>query len=261
MAERTLLAVVAHPGDESCHCGGVLARYAAAGARVVLVCATRGQAGAITDPALATPATLGEVRTAELEAAAATLGIAAIHWLDYQDGTLAEAVPFPEGVRRVAEILATERPATVVTFGPEGVYGHYDHVMVHRWAKQAFADAHAAGLLDGARLYYCAPPRGWYRAISARCRAHGLPDRYGPWLDWMGVPDVLAEIRLDVAAHAAARLQAIRAHRTQLPTTHPFLTLPERDVLELLDSEWYTRYWPPRSETEPPETTLLPGAD
>lgn len=259
MNAQTLVAVFAHPDDESFLCGGALARHAAAGTRVVLVCATRGEAGEIADPALATPATLGAVRTRELEAAAAILGLAALHWLDYHDGTLAETVPFPEGVARVAEILAAERPAAVLTFGPEGVYGHYDHVIVHRWTKQAFADARAAGLLDGARLYYCAPPRRWYRTISERCRARGVPDRYGPRLAWIGVPDCLAEVPLDVAAHAATRWRAIRAHRTQLPAEHPFLTLPEADVLELLGTEWYTRYWPPRLPDEPLETTLLPA--
>src|SRR5829696_1902702 len=175
MAERTLLAVFAHPDDESFLCGGALARYARAGLRVVLVCATRGEAGELSDAAVATPT---------------TLGVAAIHWLGFRDGTLPE-VPFPDGVAAVTAVLDRERPATVLTFGPEGVYGHADHVMAHRWTKQAFHDTLAAPSRDvarQARLYYCAPPRAWYRRISERCRARGVPDRYGARLDWLGVP-------------------------------------------------------------------------
>lgn len=258
MAEATLLAVFAHPDDESFLCGGALARYAAAGARVVLACATRGEAGEISDPALASPDTLAEVRTRELADAAAILGVAAIHYLDYQDGTL-PAVPFPEGVERVAGVLAAERPTVVLTFGPEGVYGHADHVMVHRWAKQAVLDAQAAGGPAPARLYYCAPPRSWYHAVSARCRARGVPDRYGARLDWLGVPDELVTVRLDVRAQAAQRLAALRAHRTQIPAEHPFLTLPDDDLHDLLSLEGYARAWPAPRPGEATETELLAG--
>src|SRR5581483_4455027 len=96
----TLLAVFAHPDDESYLCGGTLARYAAAGVRVVLACATRGEAGEIADLGLASADTLATVREAELRAAAAPLGVAEIHLLDYRDGTLMD-VPFLEGVERV----------------------------------------------------------------------------------------------------------------------------------------------------------------
>src|SRR5687768_9087079 len=100
----TLLAVFAHPDDESYLCGGTLAHYAAAGLRVSLVCATLGEAGDIADPALATRETLPAVRDGELRAAASRLGLADVHLLGYEDGTLA-AVPFPEGAERVAECL------------------------------------------------------------------------------------------------------------------------------------------------------------
>src|SRR5215207_2399139 len=105
MSPPTLLAVFAHPDDESYVCGGTLARYAAAGVRVVLLCATRGEAGEIADPALAARDELPAMREAELRAAAERLGIVEIHLLDYQDGTL-PAVAFPEGVERVSAIVA-----------------------------------------------------------------------------------------------------------------------------------------------------------
>src|SRR5215218_11020651 len=96
----TLLAVFAHPDDESYLCGGTLAHYAAAGVRVALVCATLGEAGDIADAALAARETLPAVREGELRAAAGLLGLADVHLLGYEDGTLA-AVPFPEGAERI----------------------------------------------------------------------------------------------------------------------------------------------------------------
>jgi len=262
VAERSLLAVFAHPDDESLICGGTLARYAAAGVAVTLVCATRGQAGDSADPAVASAEMLAAAREAELREAAAALGVADVRLLDYRDGTLAE-VPFPEGAERLGALVAATRPTVVITFGPEGVYGHPDHVAVHRWTKEAFHLARSAegepAAADGRprRLYYCAPPRSWYRALSERARVLSLPDRYGPMLDWLGVPDELVTARLDVAAAAPARMAAIRAHVTQREINEPFFVLPDADMLELLAAEWFTRSWPPMPSESPLETDLF----
>jgi LmbE family N-acetylglucosaminyl deacetylase len=241
-----LLAVFAHPDDESYLCGGTLARYAASGRPVALLCATRGEAGEIADGSLASPETLAAVREAELRAAAAALGLAAVQVLDFRDGTLA-GVPFPEGVEQLGSALAAAQPEVVLSFGPEGVYGHPDHVAIHRWTKEAF-HVYRSTLPEGKpppRLYYVAPPRSWYRAVSERCRGRGVPDRYGPRLDVLGVPDELMTTRVATGPHASARLAAIRAHRTQLPTDHPFATLAEDDLHELMAVEYFTRAWPP----------------
>jgi LmbE family N-acetylglucosaminyl deacetylase len=248
----TLLAVFAHPDDESYLCGGTLAHYAAAGLRVSLVCATLGEAGDIADPALAARETLPAVRDGELRAAARLLGLSDVQLLGYEDGTLA-AVPFPEGAERIAGCLRTIRPDVVVSFGPEGVYGHPDHVAVHRWTKEAM-QIYCAELADPRdrppfpRLYYVAPPRSWYRSVSERTRLRGLPDRYGPRVDVLGVPDELVTVRVAVGEAAAARVAAIRAHRSQLFADHPFATLPEADLRELFAVEYFTRAWPPRTE-------------
>ena len=256
----TLLAVFAHPDDESYLCGGTLAHYAAAGLRVSLVCATLGEAGDIADPALAARETLPAVRDGELRAAARLLGLAGVQLLGYQDGTLA-AVPFPEGAERIAHCLQTIRPDVVVSFGPEGVYGHPDHVAVHRWTKEAItiycgdgAEPHQRP--RSPRLYYVAPPRSWYRAVSERTRLRGVPDRYGPRLDVLGVPDELVTARVSVGDAAAARVATIRAHRSQLFADHPFATLPEADLRELFEVEYFRRSWPPAVEQESPEDGL-----
>jgi LmbE family N-acetylglucosaminyl deacetylase len=247
-----LLAVFAHPDDESYLCGGTLAHYAAAGLRVALVCATLGEAGDIAEPVLAARETLPAVREGELRAAAGLLGLADVHLLGYEDGTLA-AIRFPEGAERVAACLRAYRPDVVLSFGPEGVYGHPDHVAVHRWTKEALQLYRAEGDQPGPRpefprLYYVAPPRSWYRAVSARTRERGVPDRYGPRLDVLGVPDELVTTYVVVGAAAAARVAAIRAHRSQLFADHPFATLPEADLRELFAVEHFTRAWPPAEQ-------------
>ena len=88
LAGRTILAVFAHPDDESLACGGTLARAADAGAKVVLLCATRGESGSISDPALVPDGDLGRVRARELAEAAAILGLSEVIVLDHPDGDL-----------------------------------------------------------------------------------------------------------------------------------------------------------------------------
>src|SRR6266536_2003692 len=88
LAGRTVLAVFAHPDDESLACGGTLARLADSGVRVILMCASRGESGSISDPALVPDGDLGAVRTGELREAAEVLGIAEMIILDHPDGDL-----------------------------------------------------------------------------------------------------------------------------------------------------------------------------
>ena len=153
---RKLLAVYAHPDDESFGSGGTLAKYAAEGASVVLVCATNGEIGEIgeiSDPDLASSDTLGEVRIAELRCAAEALGVTELVLLGYRDsgmaGTADNEDPRAFGnaaedevVARLVGIIRRVRPDVVVTFDPNGGYGHPDHVAVHNRTVAAF---HAAG--------------------------------------------------------------------------------------------------------------------
>ncbi|MER3515271.1 MAG: GlcNAc-PI de-N-acetylase, partial [Chloroflexota bacterium] len=152
MQTRSLLSVFAHPDDESFGVGGTLAYYAAQGHRVALG-ATRGDVGEIADPALATPQTLGDVRTAELNCAAQVLGVSKIILLGYRDSGMAGTpenqdprafmnAPAEEVVERLVGIIRRLRPQVVITFDPYGGYGHPDHIAIHRHTVAAF---HAAG--------------------------------------------------------------------------------------------------------------------
>src|SRR5204863_3445627 len=128
------MAVLAHPDDESLGFGGTLAKYASDGVDVFLVTATRGDAGRYRgirqdDPKHPGPAALAEIRERELRAAASVLGIAEVSLLDYRDQLLDRADP-REAVPAIAAQLRRIRPDVVITFGPDGAYGHPDHIAI-----------------------------------------------------------------------------------------------------------------------------------
>jgi len=124
-----ILGVFAHPDDESFCAGGTLAKYAEAGAEIMVVSATRGDAGQIRDARAATRGTLGPVREQELRRAADRLGIQHARCLDYGDGTLKDVEP--EALTRdVTQIVREFKPDVVLTFGPDGGYGHPDHIAI-----------------------------------------------------------------------------------------------------------------------------------
>ena len=124
-----VLGVFAHPDDETFCAGGTFARCAGQGAEIMVVSATRGQAGQIRDAAAGNRRTVAAVREAELRLACERLGITRVRCLDHVDGTLADA-DFPALADEVAGIIREFRPDAVITFGPDGGYGHPDHFAI-----------------------------------------------------------------------------------------------------------------------------------
>ncbi|HCG28861.1 MAG TPA: PIG-L family deacetylase [Thermomicrobiales bacterium] len=231
----TLLAIFAHPDDEAFGCGGALARHAAAGHRVVLVCATRGELGEISDPALATPETLGEVREQELRCAAAALGISELIFLDYRDSGMAgtegntdprafAAQPADAVVRKLVEVIRRERPGAILTFEPGGGYGHPDHIAAHHHTMAALS---AAGTTTYARelgapwrtplTWWSVLPRSAFRALRDAMSSAGLDTT---WADELietsaGWPDDEVDLMLDIAAWTDDKWRASECHATQ----------------------------------------------
>lgn len=149
----TVLMVWAHPDDETYLAGGLSAVLTDDGQRVVCVTATRGEAGG-------TAADLAEIRTTELEAALALLGVEEHHWLDYPDGGCA-GVDERAAATRLRAVIDDVRPDTVVTFGPDGFTGHPDHRAVSRWVDLALAQhdgQHSARLLHAVRREHAVDP-------------------------------------------------------------------------------------------------------
>jgi LmbE family N-acetylglucosaminyl deacetylase len=204
----TVLGVWAHPDDETYLSAGLMAEAAAAGSRVVCVTATRGELGSTDGEKWPPGPGLAAVRTVELESALRELGDIEHHWLDYPDGGCAD-VPDDEAVARIEKILIDVRPDTVLTFGPDGMTGHQDHISACRWTTAAFG----ATAPDGAVLGY---------ATNTPARLA----RYRPRLDALGVfmdaeppstPESEVLIRAVFTGDVLeAKMRAIRAQTSQV---------------------------------------------
>ena len=155
MAKLRLLCVLAHPDDESLGTGGTLAKYAAEGVETYLVTATRGEHGRFgTTGDRPSTDIVGQTREAELRAAARELGLREVTILGYPDGGLDSVDPAAAQVD-IADHLLRIRPHVVITFGPEGAYGHPDHIAISQLTTAAIVRA-AERAFAVSKLYHIA---------------------------------------------------------------------------------------------------------
>jgi LmbE family N-acetylglucosaminyl deacetylase len=202
-SSRVLLAVLAHPDDESFGMGGTLALYAKRGAEVHLVCATRGEAGEMDPDCLDGFASIADRREHELRCAAGILGLAGVHFLDYRDSGMPgsadnrhpqalAAAPLEEAAARVVHFIRKLRPQVVVTFDPIGGYKHPDHIAIHKATVLAFEAAGdpawqpAPGFpvdlppYRPEKLYFHVFPKTWMRLVVRLMPLLGRdPRRFG----------------------------------------------------------------------------------
>jgi LmbE family N-acetylglucosaminyl deacetylase len=213
---RRLVAVFAHPDDESFGPGGTFARYAAAGVEMVLVCGTRGEAGSIGHSKSYGPDLLGRIRVAELEAATEVLGFRRLHLLGYPDRGV-EGVAMEQGTEEVLAVLRQVEPEVVIAFHPSGISGHPDHRAMTAFAAAAVERLRGEGNDWRARLklHYFTIPASVARQITYR----ELPL----------VPDEEISIELDTEAYAEVKRQAIHCHRTQLAFYERLVSMPGAD--------------------------------
>jgi LmbE family N-acetylglucosaminyl deacetylase len=197
-----LLGVFAHPDDETFCAGGTFARYAKGGAEITVVSATRGQAGQIRDSSTGTRRTIAAVREAELRLACQRLGVARVRCWDYLDGALAEA-DFPGLVGQVVQLIREFQPNVVISFGPDGGYGHPDHITISAATTAACGlagnpDSYPGQLAGGVtphqpdRLYHAyfpshdvpgslPVPAGSPEPWNSRILCCSWPRKPGPW--------------------------------------------------------------------------------
>jgi LmbE family N-acetylglucosaminyl deacetylase len=245
----TLLAVFAYPDDESLVLGGTLARYAAAGWRSALLCATRGDWGPISDESLADYSNLGNVREAELRAACAVLGISWLRFLDIEDACVQAVIGTPaeaEALAKIVHAIRELRPAIVITFGPDGLYGHPNHIAIGQLttlARHLAGDAAAfpeqlnAGVMPHQvlELFYATASQDYYSNLITELSARGLPaNLWGLSAEQFGITANAIDVTLDITPFLAQKLAALCCHRTQLDATH---------ALALLSDELARRYF------------------
>lgn len=265
MASSTILVLLAHPDDETFGAGGTLATYAEQGARIVLVCATRGEAGEISDPALASPTTLPDVREAELRCAARTLGISELHFLGYRDSGMTGSaenedprafinIPPELVVRQLVEIIRREQPQVILTFDPTGGYGHPDHIAIHHHAVAAFHNAadpayECAGLSPwrSKRLFYLVVTHEEIEEIGQQLDALGVDTELFRLFAEQGMGWQAAQVHLslDVSSKAEVKWAAMHCHQTQFGLDHPFRQLPDAQRLAMVQREHFVLAWPP----------------
>lgn len=254
-----LLAVHAHPDDESSKGAATTARYAAEGVDVLVATCTGGERGDVLNPSyppVADPDRMHEIRREEMAAAAKALGVRQ-EWLGFVDSGLPEGdplPPLPEGcfalqplevaARPLVELVRDFRPHVITTYDPTGGYPHPDHIMCHRVSAEAFAAAgdperyrDAGESWTPLKLYYnhgfsMARIRAAHEALVER----GLESPFGEWVESRAareIPEREVTTRIACADFFGARDDALRAHATQIDPEGFFFAMPrdlEREV-------------------------------
>lgn len=156
-----MLVVLAHPDDETFGLGGTLALYASQGVKIHLVCATHGEVGMVAPEFMEGYSSIADLRVDELRCAAETLGLEKVHYLDYRDSGMAgtEDNKHPRALAQaeedqvvglIVELIRQLKPQVVITFDPEGGYGHPDHKAIHHATVSAYDAASDPELFPGA---------------------------------------------------------------------------------------------------------------
>jgi len=213
---RKLMAVLAHPDDESLGFGGTLAKYASEGTEVFVVTATRGDGGRFRghppgDAQHPGRSALGQIREGELRAAAEALGVREVALLDYGDQQLDRAQP-REAIGRIVREVRRVRPDVVITFGPDGAYGHPDHIAISQFTTAAVVAAADPAI---SKLYYIAWPESTWAAYQSAFKkltsmVDGVERQVVPWPDW-AITTVI-----DTRRFSQSVWQAISCHESQM---------------------------------------------
>ena len=263
MAEQLrLMAVHAHPDDESSKGAATMAKYVAEGGDVLVVTATGGERGSVLNPKMDRPdvwANIGDIRRAEMDAARAILGVEQA-WLGFVDSGLPEGdplPPLPEGCFALQDVdvaaaplvrlMRQFRPHVVTTYDEEGGYPHPDHIMTHKVTVAAFDAAgdperhpELGEPWQPLKLYYDVGfSRAKIMSLHEAVLESGLESPYGEWMKrWDERPDKGARIttRVECADYFPVRDDALRAHATQIDPDGFWFQVP----MELQKRAWPT---------------------
>jgi LmbE family N-acetylglucosaminyl deacetylase len=254
---RRVACVFAHPDDDTYGVAGSLALHAKDELQLTVIMATSGGSGRIADPSLATRETLGRVREAEDVASWRALGFDPdVRFLRHPDGGLAR-IPREQLVLEVRDLLEETAPEVVVTFGPDGITGHEDHVAIGAVATEAFhATRSSSSGRAFSRLLHNAIAESSLDRLNELLRERGLEpmDPTQPFMP-RGVPDRTIGVRVDCSSVYERKLEAIRCHKTQAELEDvPYDLWPE-----MLSTESFTVAWPERRPRDPVLADLFEG--
>ena len=224
MPKQTLLAVLAHPDDESFGLGGTLALYAARGVDVHLVCATRGEVGEVPPELMKGFQSVAQLRESELRCAAGILGLKEVHFLNYSDsgmpGSPDNRHPQALAAQSIEDVAVNVvcyirqlRPQVVLTFDPIGGYYHPDHIAIQRATQRAFEQAanlafapESLPVFSPGRLYFHILPRGFLKLAVRLLPLFGRdPHKFGS----NGDIDLAAIAAMDFPTHARINIRSV----------------------------------------------------
>jgi LmbE family N-acetylglucosaminyl deacetylase len=258
----TIVSFHAHPDDEAIASGGTLARAAAAGHRVVLVFATRGELGEPVPGVLGPGEQLAMRRSAECYTSAAALGAKRVEFLGFTDsgmmGEPSNDAPFcfwqadvEYAARTLAVLLDQEEPDVLTIYDDNGVYGHPDHIQVHR------VGIRAAAMAGTPRVYESTMNRDFIVDLMKTRAAEmaDIEDAPDPEEMELGVPAAMITTTVDVSAYVGQKRAAMVAHASQIPDDSFFLQLPLDAFAAAFGQEWFIRRGPGRATVE---DTLVP---
>ena len=262
----TLVSFHAHPDDEAIPTGGTLAKAAKDGHRVVLVFGTKGEHGEVEDGFLAAGESLAERRVQETHRSAEILGASRVEFLGYVDsgmmGTPENDVPtsfwqadIDDAAAKLAAILEEENADVLTIYDDHGVYGHPDHIQVHR------VGVRAAQLAGTRRVYESTANRDAIVGGLLEARDMGVempgdldPDAFSDF----GVSDAEITTVVDVSDFLDIKRASMRAHASQIADTSFFLSTPDEFFARAFGQEWYIRRG---ARPEARETSLFDGLE
>lgn len=279
MSELRVLATYGHPDDEG-QVTGTMARFIAGGAKVTLLCGTRGEVGEISDPSLGTPDTLGYVRELELRAAMAQLHLWDVRFLPFRDSGMAGweinndprclHAQDPENViPKIVELIRDVRPHVVFTWDPNGGYGHPDHIAMHKYTVAAFDIAgdgekypETGAPWQPTRLYWGARTMKRFAAMWYEMEEKGLlaepidAERRKRFDEAMLIPDPLTSLIHDCPDLAPMKRAAAKMHRSQFGESAMMNRMPEEMAQRFYGEERFYQARPEWEESREPVTGL-----
>jgi LmbE family N-acetylglucosaminyl deacetylase len=261
-----LLAVFPHPDDETLGLGSTMARYSAEGVETYLICATRGERGWFDsegpDPGFEEVA---RIREAELRCAAENLGIHEVSFFDYIDGDVDQADP-EEIIGKIVSHIRRIKPQIVVTFAPDGAYGHPDHIALSQFTSGALVCAADRNFVDTSvqpshrvlKLYYMVDSVEVVNVVNEKLggihmEVDGVTRDHVAWPDWQ------ITTSLDNTLHLEKVQKAMFCHKSQLPGYQSLVDAPIEELTKIFGTGHFYRAFSLVNGGRKTETDLFEG--